>query len=155
MCTTTWTTLCRPLILSAGFLYFAGVGIFVYDGDEISPIETGVSNNSLVISRPSDSSTPFLMSFRCCSHSRQASIGEMIGNLFFGNEFLLVEISTDITQPADVLVRNVVGSQSPITASQQGVYTCRIPDKNGVIMDIHIGIYPAGFNSELLCMPTF
>ena len=36
----------------------------------------------------------------------------------------------------------------PLPASEQGVYTCRIPLQSGEIRDINIGIYPIGFNSE-------
>lgn len=132
----------------------------MFDGEEISPIETGVPNNSLVISRPNDHDSPYLMSFRCRSDSREANIGEIIGlngNLFTGNEFLLVEISADIMRPADVYVRNLRGSEFALTSSQQGVYTCRIPDQSGMIVDISIGIYPNGFNSGfnlLLCTKT-
>ena len=84
----------------------------MFDGEEISPNEMGVPNNSLVISRPNDHDSPYLMSFRCRSDSREANIGEIIGldgNVLQGNDFLLVEVSADITRPADVYVRNLRG----------------------------------------------
>ena len=35
--------------------------------------------------------------------------------------------------------------------TDQGVYTCRIPDENDVEVDVSIGIYPQGFNGEFHC----
>ena len=51
-------------------------------------------------------------------------------------------------QPGEIKIENTVGSQSAITASQQGVYTCRIPLQSGEMRDINVGVYPNGFNSE-------
>ena len=53
-------------------------------------------------------------------------------------------------QPGEITVENIVGSQSALTASQQGVYTCRIPLQSGEMREINVGIYPNGFNSECL-----
>ena len=35
-----------------------------------------------------------------------------------------------------------------LTASDQGVYTCRMPLESQEMRDIHVGIYPSGFNSK-------
>ena len=35
-----------------------------------------------------------------------------------------------------------------LTADDNGVYTCRIPDESGTIVDVNIGVYATGFNSE-------
>ena len=51
-------------------------------------------------------------------------------------------------QAGEITIVNTVGSQSALTASQQGVYTCRIPLQGGEIREINVGIYPNGFNSE-------
>ena len=53
-------------------------------------------------------------------------------------------------QPGELTVENIVGSQSALTASQQGVYTCRIPLQSGQMREINVGVYPSGFNSRLL-----
>ena len=53
-------------------------------------------------------------------------------------------------QPGELTVENIVGSQSALTASQQGVYTCRIPLQSGELREINVGVYPNGFNSRLL-----
>ena len=52
-------------------------------------------------------------------------------------------------QPGELSIVNVADSQSILTASQQGVYTCRIPLQNGKMKEINFGIYPNEFNSKL------
>ena len=52
-------------------------------------------------------------------------------------------------QPGELTIINAVGSQNSLTASQQGVYTCRIPLQNGKMREFNFGIYPNGFNSKL------
>ena len=78
-----------------------------------------------------------------------ANVGEIIGlngNAFTGNSFFAIARP----QPGEITIVNTVGSQSALTASQQGVYTCHIPLQNGVRREFNIGIYPSGFNSKLL-----
>ena len=52
-------------------------------------------------------------------------------------------------QPGELTIINAVGSQNLLTASQQGVYTCRIPLQNGEMREINVGVYPNGFSSKL------
>ena len=35
-----------------------------------------------------------------------------------------------------------------LTPADQGVYTCRMPDVTGNILDLNFGFYPPGFNGE-------
>ena len=35
-----------------------------------------------------------------------------------------------------------------LTAADEGVYTCRIPDDTGSDVDVNIGVYRNGFNSK-------
>ena len=49
--------------------------------------------------------------------------------------------------PGDLRVENIP-PQNILTASDQGVYTCRIPLQSGEIGEINVGIYPSGFNSK-------
>ena len=78
------------------------------------------------------------------------NVGQFIGlngMVLTSNSFF----ATARPQPGEVTMENVVGSQSALTASQQGVYTCRIPLQSGEMKEINVGIYPNGFNSEYLC----
>ena len=57
-------------------------------------------------------------------------------------------------QPGEITMENRVGSKNALTASQQGVYTCRIPKQSGEMRYIIVGVYPSGFNSESLPKQT-
>ena len=75
------------------------------------------------------------------------NVGQFIGlngNALTSNSFFAIARS----QPGEITVQNIIGSQSTLTASQQGVYTCRIPFQSGEMREINIGVYPNGFNSE-------
>ena len=50
----------------------------------------------------------------------------------------------------EVDVNNRVGPQANLTASDQGVYTCRIPLESGEMREINIGVYPFGFTGEFM-----
>ena len=56
------------------------------------------------------------------------------------------------SQPGEIRIENIVGSQSVLAASQEGIYTCRLPLQSGEIEDIDFGIYRNGFNSECLTL---
>ena len=87
--------------------------------------------------------------FFCRSDSMSEDVGQLIG----------LDGTTPITsssffaiarqQPGELLVTNTVGSQNALQASQQGVYTCRIPLQSGQMREINVGIYPTGFSSKL------
>ena len=40
-------------------------------------------------------------------------------------------------------------TQSPITAADQGIYTCTLPDSNGDQVVFNIGLYPRAFDGKL------
>ena len=76
-------------------------------------------------------------------------VGQFIGlngNALISNSFFAIARS----QPGEITMVNTVGSQNTLPASEQGVYTCRIPLQSGEMRDINIGVYPNGFNSEYL-----
>ena len=50
-------------------------------------------------------------------------------------------------QPGALRVENKP-PQNVLTASDQGVYTCRIPLLSGEMREINVGIYPSGFTSK-------
>ena len=97
-------------------------------------------NNSLVIVEDN-----YLLVY-CASGSMEEDIGQLIGldgnNITFrmGDDF-----DTDTPYPGLLLI------DIDTAIADQGVYTCRIPDENGVMVDVNIGIYPPGFNSEFYC----
>ena len=100
-------------------------------------------NNSLI---KADSNQH--LEFSCMSGSEQGGVGHFIGRdgqditYKFGRPFY-VSIG-GIDNPGLIHVR----SYRTLYATYQGVYTCRIPDETGNIMDISVGLYRYDFNSE-------
>ena len=110
--------------------------------------ETGAHpNNGLVISN--DPGSGFRFRFFCRSNSSTRGVGELIGldesPVTDGSIFGL---PTPVNG-GELRVENIVGTHSLLTASEQGVYTCRIPLEGGEMREINIGVYPSGFSSEL------
>ena len=48
------------------------------------------------------------------------------------------------SHPGSVRIRNC----ETLTADDEGIYTCRIPDETGKEVDVNIGVYQNGFNSK-------
>ena len=75
------------------------------------------------------------------------NVGTLIGldgtNVTIGGAF-------EITHPqaGELRVKSRPMKQSNLTASDQGVYTCRIPLQSGEMRDINVGIYSSGFSSK-------
>ena len=105
-------------------------------------------NNELV--RFVDVGSGYRLHFFCRSDSMVENVGVLIGldgNTTVGNTSFF-EIANP--QAGELTVFNMVGSQSAtLPSSEQGVYTCRIPDSTSTMRDINVGIYGAAFNSEL------
>ena len=88
--------------------------------------------------------------FVCRSNSLTIGVGELIGlddSPVIANNFF--EFPTPLVG-GGLIVENTVGSADPLPTSEQGVYTCRMPLEGGGEREINIGIYPTGFNSELV-----
>ena len=119
--------------------------MFVFGGSG----ETGAQpNNGLVISRNPGSGRRFR--FFCRSNSSTLGVGELIGldespvtdGSIFG-------IETPVNG-GELRVENIVGTHSVLAASEQGVYSCRIPLEGGEMREFNIGVYPHGFSSKLI-----
>ena len=125
------------------YLPFTDAGIQLVKG---SP-NGSLPNNALAIS--DNPERGHRLRILCRSDSMSANVGQFIGpngtNVTSNGYF-----SISHRQPGEIRLENTVGSQNSLTASQQGVYTCRIPLQNGDTRDINVGIYPSGFNSELI-----
>ena len=119
-----------------------GAGFHVFNG-----ANTGSQpNNGLAVSANPESGRR--IRFFCRSDSLTLNVGELIGpdgNTFSGNDYLVFETPQN---GGELGIKNVVGSEEPLPASEQGIYTCRIPLQSGEIVVINIGVYPIGFNCE-------
>ena len=121
-----------------------GAGIFVNIGDGSVP--TGVlPNNGIVIAQSSGT-----IWFQCRSGSLYTGVGQLVdldGNTFNTGEnngvFSVASIGNPV-QPSSIRIQTVTS----LTADDEGVYSCRIPDETGSDVDVNIGVYRNGFNSK-------
>ena len=122
---------------------FTGAGFHVFNG-----ANTGSQpNNGLIVSANPRSGRRIRLF--CRSDTLKRNVGVLIGpdgNTFSGNDYLSFETPAN---GGELRIENVVGSQQPLPASEQGIYTCRIPLQSGVMV-INIGVYPIAFNCEFV-----
>ena len=127
------------------YLYTStGAGIHVFRGNSTGDLGS-LSNNEIIIASNTDPQYRFR--FVCRSDSMKENVGTLIGpdgtNVTTGGAFRITH-----PQAGELFVESRPMNESNLTASDQGVYTCRIPLQNGTIKDINIGIYPSGFSSK-------
>ena len=123
---------------------FIGAGFHVFNGANAG----SQPNNGLVVSN--DPGSGFRIRFFCRSDSLTFNVGELFGldgNTFSGNDYLAIN---NPANGGELRIENVVGSQEPLPASEQGIHTCRIPLQSGVNVTINIGVYPIGFKCEFV-----
>lgn len=105
-----------------------------------------LENNTLVIADTDQT----LSDFHCSSGSTISNTGRWIAPN--GNDLTDSAIDPfNVIQGGERDPGSLIIQQAPghiITNSFQGVYTCVLPDDNGVQNYIHVGIYRNGFNCE-------
>ena len=148
--------LCKYIVppikeLCAIYRQSAGAGIHVFRGASTGDLQS-LPNNGIVISLNTAEGGVYFRFF-CRSDSMMNNVGMLIGPdgtvVTTGDVFTIAH-----PQPGELRVENKL-SQNVLTASNQGVYTCRIPLQSGEMRDINVGIYPSGFHSkyvEVYCM---
>ena len=97
------------------------------------PVFRPIANNGLIVS----GSIGFV--FECISNSSQSGVGMIAG---LGGSILQ-------TAGHPFNRRGIVCLEATPTASNQGIYTCSIPDSTDNQFVINVGVYPNGFSSEL------
>ena len=74
------------------------------------------------------------------------NVGDFIGldgtPISTGGPFLVQRL-----QAGEISLENP-GSDPVLGTTQQGVYTCRIPDAAGMTREINVGVYTSSFNGE-------
>ena len=122
-----------------------GAGIYVLIFDEA----TSIANNGLIVSTVEE------LRFDCVSDSERPQEGDITtpanGNIDTSeiDDFLL--LTNPFKRPGVLRLRTIM----PLNASRQGMYTCIIPDSNGNIISINVGLYPRGFNSGFIIISYF
>ena len=150
----TQNTWCAFLLVSTSICYHisTGAGIFVEMGDGSVP--TGVlPNNGIVISRTGGTR----IQFQCRSGSLDTGVGQLVdldGNTFNTGQnsgvFSVASIGNPV-QPGSIRIQTVTS----LTADDEGVYSCHIPDETGTDVDVNIGLYRNGFNSKSVHLRTY
>ena len=116
-----------------------GAGIYSYRGEPRFRSRP-IANNGLIVS-DSDGE----QRIECVSS--QSDLGVITG--LDGNTLTSDDIWT-VGHPFDRpgVWRLRTNDNSPLTAAEQGIYTCTVPDSNGNQIVINVGLYPTGFSGE-------
>ena len=96
------------------------------------------------------------MSFYCCSNSTSGSNGTFIGlngNSYSGR-FSVQRYSSSNSYAGCMYIYlyKAYGSysQNYLSSSEEGIYTCHMPDSAGRNIDVSVGIYRHGYNSKFI-----
>ena len=122
----------------------AGAGIFGGGQTSFSDIEPHpIANNGLLLS----ASDGLLLD--CVSNSNQFGVGMITGldgnTLPIGITGVWLVVNP-FFRPGVLRLRSIYSSQ--LTAADQGIYTCTIPDSNDNQFIFNVGLYPSGFMGE-------
>ena len=135
----------------------AGAGIYV-STNWLSYSSLSLPNNSIITSHTgsfSYRSSYTRMGFYCCSNSTTSgSTGTLIGvngNSYSGSfSFQRYSYSNSLAGCMYISLQKAYHSysQNVLSSSEQGIYTCRMPDSAGRNIDVNVGIYRHGYTSK-------
>ena len=116
-----------------------GAGIYSYEAAS-GFVNRPIANNGLIVS---DSNGQLRL--ECVSsQSALGVITGLDGNIFTSSTALIIGHPFD--RPGVRRLRTNDGTS--LTAVDQGVYTCTVPDSNDNQIVINVGLYPTGFSGE-------
>ena len=101
-----------------------------------------IANNGLIVS-----ASDGLILECVSSQSEEGMITGRDGNTIPLGDTDVWRLTNPFNRPGVLRLR--IRTQQPITAADQGIYTCTVPDSNGGQVVINVGLYPSGFNGEL------
>ena len=85
----------------------------------------------------------------CVSNSSQPVNGSIITpyglTLYPDNLDGTWNLNNPFNQPGILHFCSCESENRPLTSNEMGVYTCMIPDDNGIIISLNIGLYPNNF----------
>ena len=122
-----------------------GAGIYVYSS-RLSYSSRSLPNNGIITSSSGHSPQ---MGFYCCSNSTSGYIGTFIGlnAITYSGKFSVQRYSSSSSHAGCMQIYLSYHSSS-LYSSEQGIYTCRMPDSTGRNIDVNIGIYRHGYTSK-------
>ena len=143
---------------TSSVLFFTGAGIHIFSGTSDPSFPNAyisVANNALVIALAGPDDSGSLLRIICRSDAMMESSSRQIIGLNGNSIETAGAFTIERNLPGEIAVFNIPPSPA-VTASDQGVYTCRIQLQSGEIRDINIGIYPTGFSSEFcICVHMY
>ena len=130
-------------ILFSSFNNHPGAGVYATKSKNGS---RPIVNNGLIVSASNG------LQLNCISNSSQSGVVMITGldgnTLPTGNGDVW-RLTYPFSRPGYLCLQNI--STSLITAADQGIYTCTIPDSNNKDIIIKVGLYPSGFMGEFTC----
>ena len=127
--------------------FIPGAGIYAANRNDESQINAKgpIANNGLVVSA-SDGG----LRLECVSSSSNSRVGMVTTPdgtmLSFGDNAGALRLYNPFRRPG--VLRLQTKSGMSMAASDQGIYTCTIPDSNGNTFVFNVGLYPNGFNGK-------
>ena len=122
-----------------------GAGIYVTRSNN-RDLSTSFRNNSIVLAYASYSSST-RMFFYCCSNSTSRTVGSIIGLDGRSHSTGFSRFSVYRNDYGCIYMHNS-GYSNYLRSSEQGIYTCSIPDVRGRNMNVHVGIYRHDYSSK-------
>ena len=132
--------------LQIAILSHSGTGAGIYSVFAAPGYESrSIANNGVIIARNVISNDR--IQFECVSNSSQTGVGGITGRdgtPLTNNEGNVRAIVSIGGRPGFIRFRALYS----FTTGDQGIYTCTIPDVNGVDIIINVGLYPNGFDGK-------
>ena len=135
----------------------AGAGIYVTNS-WLSYSSLSLPNNSIIttytgyLSRSYRYKTYRRMGFYCCSNSTTSgSFLGLNGNSYSGR--ITVQRFSSSSSVAGCMYIYLDGyyyNQNYLSSSEQGIYTCRMPDSAGRNIDVSVGMYRQSYGSKFV-----
>ena len=98
-----------------------------------------IANNGLIVSGSNDEQRLYCVS----SQSALGVITGLDGNTLPMGSSGIWTVNSPSSRPGVLQLRTV-----SLTAADQGIYTCTVPDSNDNQIVINVGLYPTGFSGE-------
>ncbi len=119
--------------------------VFEYPHEDSSVPTGALPNNGIVVALGTRTSEDLTFAFQCRSGSRtDRSVRQFIeldGQPRSTGGALGISLGLSA-----IGVNNQ--DRSDLSAEEEGVYTCRMLDENGDTVEVNVGVYTNGFNSE-------
>ena len=138
----------------------AGAGIYVTTS-QLSYRSSSLHNNSIITTYTgsvSYYSSYTRMAFYCCSNSTSGHTGTFIGlngNRYSYSGRISFQYYTSSSGNAGCMYISLSKnyrsySQNYLSSSEEGIYTCRMPDSAGRNIDVSVGIYRHGYTCKFI-----